>query len=104
MLKALFGLIKIREGTVCISGEDVPGKKANFLVEKGIGYVPQLNNVFPSLTIGENLEMGGSCRKQVKRDDRLRHRHLSHGSPSGSTSGRGRCRAASARCWRWAVP
>jgi branched-chain amino acid transport system ATP-binding protein len=63
MLKALFGLIKISDGTVWYRGDDVTGKKANFLVARGIGYVPQINNVFPSLTIRENLEMGGYLRK-----------------------------------------
>jgi ABC-type branched-subunit amino acid transport system ATPase component len=63
MLKALFGLIKISEGTVKYRGEVVTGQKANTLVAKGIGYVPQINNVFPSLTIRENLEMGGYLRK-----------------------------------------
>ena len=63
MLKALFGLIPIRSGTVSYEGEDVTGRKANVLVAKGIGYVPQINNVFPSLTVNENLEMGGYLRK-----------------------------------------
>lgn len=63
MLKALFGLIKVTEGKVMYRGEDVTGQKANTLVSKGIGYVPQINNVFPSLTIRENLEMGGYLRK-----------------------------------------
>jgi branched-chain amino acid transport system ATP-binding protein len=63
MLKALFGLIKISTGTVTYQGEDVTGQKANTLVSKGIGYVPQINNVFPSLTIRENLEMGGYQRR-----------------------------------------
>nr|MBA2254450.1 ATP-binding cassette domain-containing protein [Chloroflexota bacterium] len=63
MLKALFGLIAVREGTVMYRGEDVTGQKANTLVAKGIGYVPQINNVFPSLSVRENLEMGGYLRK-----------------------------------------
>jgi branched-chain amino acid transport system ATP-binding protein len=63
MLKALFGLIPVRAGTVSYRGEDVTGSKANTLVAKGIGYVPQINNVFPSLTIVENLEMGAYLRK-----------------------------------------
>ncbi len=58
MLKALFGLIEVREGTVKYKGEDISDLPAHVLVEKGIGYVPQTNNVFPSLTIEENLEMG----------------------------------------------
>jgi branched-chain amino acid transport system ATP-binding protein len=63
MLKALFGLIPIRSGTVSYEGDDVTGRKANVLVARGIGYVPQINNVFPSLTVNENLEMGGYLRK-----------------------------------------
>ncbi len=63
MLKALFGLIPVRRGTVFYQGDDVTGRKANVLVARGIGYVPQINNVFPSLTVNENLEMGGYLRK-----------------------------------------
>jgi branched-chain amino acid transport system ATP-binding protein len=62
MLKALFGLIPVREGRVTYRGEDVTGQRANTLVAKGIGYVPQINNVFPSLTVRENLEMGAYLR------------------------------------------
>ncbi|MEY2431664.1 MAG: branched-chain amino acid transport system ATP-binding protein [Acidimicrobiaceae bacterium] len=58
LLKALFGLIPVREGTVVLRGEDITGKRAHALVAMGLGYVPQTNNVFPSLTVHENLEMG----------------------------------------------
>jgi branched-chain amino acid transport system ATP-binding protein len=58
VLKAIFGQIKIRSGRVILKGEDITGLKANKLVTKGVGMVPQNNNVFPSLTIEENLEMG----------------------------------------------
>ena len=58
LLKVLFGLVKISEGTVRLNGEDVTNERADTLVSKGIGFVPQTNNVFPSLTIQENLEMG----------------------------------------------
>jgi len=58
LLKSLFGLVKVRQGVVTLKGEDITGLKANKLVSKGVGYVPQTNNVFPSLTIEENLEMG----------------------------------------------
>ena len=57
-LKALFGLVPIREGSVTLAGEDITNKRAGELVRKGVGFVPQTNNVFPSLTIRENLEMG----------------------------------------------
>lgn len=58
LLKALFGLVPVRSGTVTLRGEDITGAKANKLVKRGVGYVPQNEGVFPSLTIEENLEMG----------------------------------------------
>jgi len=58
LLKAIFGQVNIREGAVKLNGEDITNLKANKLVEKGVAFVPQTNNVFPSLTIEENLEMG----------------------------------------------
>jgi branched-chain amino acid transport system ATP-binding protein len=58
LLKAIFGLVNVREGDVLLNGEKITNLKANKLVEKGVAFVPQTNNVFPSLTIEENLEMG----------------------------------------------
>jgi branched-chain amino acid transport system ATP-binding protein len=58
LLKAIFGLVKVREGEILLNGEDITGLKANQLVSKGVGFVPQTNNVFPTLSIRENLEMG----------------------------------------------
>ncbi|MDI6104547.1 ABC transporter ATP-binding protein [Actinoplanes sp. NEAU-A12] len=58
LLKALFGLVNIRSGEVTLRGEAITNLKANKLVAKGIGFVPQTNNVFGTLTIEENLEMG----------------------------------------------
>jgi branched-chain amino acid transport system ATP-binding protein len=57
-LKAIFGLVKVREGSITLNGENIVGLKANKLVSKGVGFIPQTNNVFPSLTIEENLQMG----------------------------------------------
>ena len=57
-LKSIFGLVKVREGGVFLHGEEITNLKANKLVSKGVGFVPQTNNVFPTLTIRENLEMG----------------------------------------------
>jgi branched-chain amino acid transport system ATP-binding protein len=51
LLKALFGLVKIREGFVTLQGEEITNMRADELVGRGIGFVPQSNNVFPSLTI-----------------------------------------------------
>ncbi len=58
LLKSLFGLVKIRSGRVMFKGDEITNTKAHALVKQGIGYVPQNNNVFPSLTVRENLEMG----------------------------------------------
>jgi branched-chain amino acid transport system ATP-binding protein len=58
LLKAIFGQVNVRSGKVWLNGEDITNLKANKLVEKGVAFVPQTNNVFPSLTIQENLEMG----------------------------------------------
>ncbi len=58
LVKALFGLVNIRSGTVTYNGDEITGLTAHELVSRGIGYVPQTQNVFPSLTVSENLEMG----------------------------------------------
>jgi len=58
LLKALFGLVGIRGGTLTLHGDDITNLRADALVGRGLGFVPQTNNVFPSLTIEENLQMG----------------------------------------------
>lgn len=58
MLKAVFGQVKIREGTIELNGKDITGLKANKLVHEGVAMVPQNNNVFPTLSVEENLQMG----------------------------------------------
>jgi branched-chain amino acid transport system ATP-binding protein len=58
LLKSLFGLVPVRDGRVLLKGEDITNFKANKLVQAGVGFVPQTENVFPSLSIEENLQMG----------------------------------------------
>jgi branched-chain amino acid transport system ATP-binding protein len=58
LLKAIFGQVNVRGGTLSLNGEDITHLKANELVARGVGFVPQTNNVFPSLSIEENLQMG----------------------------------------------
>jgi branched-chain amino acid transport system ATP-binding protein len=64
-LKAVLGQCSVRSGTVTFMGDDITGMKAHQLVSKGVGYVPQTRNVFPSLTVVENLEMGCFLRPKV---------------------------------------
>ncbi len=58
LLKAMFGLVNVRSGSVTLNGEAITNHRADALVRRGVGFVPQTNNVFPSLTIEENLQMG----------------------------------------------
>lgn len=61
-MKAVFGMLSLRSGRVMIDGEDITSLKPQERVLKGMGFVPQTNNVFPSLTVLENLEMGAFVR------------------------------------------
>jgi len=58
LIKTMFGLVPVRTGQVLLRDRDITDRPAHLLVGDGLGYVPQNNNVFPSLTIAENLEMG----------------------------------------------
>nr|WP_228393045.1 ABC transporter ATP-binding protein [Ornithinicoccus hortensis] len=58
LIKTMFGLVPVRSGQVLLRDRDVTGRPAHKLVGDGLGYVPQNNNVFPSLSIEENLQMG----------------------------------------------
>jgi branched-chain amino acid transport system ATP-binding protein len=103
LIKALFGLVPVREGTVALRGEPVANRPAHELVERGVGYVPQRDNVFHRLTIEENLQMGlylqprrfserrdAVCALFPRLTDRLRQR-------AGSLSGGERQMVAMAR-------
>jgi branched-chain amino acid transport system ATP-binding protein len=58
LVKAMFGLVAVRSGRVTLRGQDITALPAHDLVRKGVGYVPQVRNVFATLTVAENLEMG----------------------------------------------
>lgn len=59
LIKALFGLLEAWNGTIELDGKLLSGKTPEAIVKAGVGYVPQVDNVFPSLTVFENLQMGG---------------------------------------------
>ena len=58
LIKAIFGLVTVRDGFVTLRGRDISNLAAHTLVGLGVGYVPQRANVFPSLTVEDNLRMG----------------------------------------------
>lgn len=65
LMKALFGLIECWDGTVEFGGEDITNVEPHLVTRKGICYVPQLENIFPSLTVRENLNMGAYILDEV---------------------------------------
>jgi ABC-type branched-subunit amino acid transport system ATPase component len=93
LLKTVFGLLPCKRGTVVFDGEDVTGRSPQVMVRKGMCYVPQSDNVFPSLTVQENLEMGAFIRRDNYRPkieevlalfpDVLERRHTRAGKLSG---------------------
>ncbi len=58
-LKAVVGMIPAMDGHVFLEGQDVTNMRANYLAKRGLGYVPQVNDVFDTLSVADNLEMGG---------------------------------------------
>src|SRR5437660_4570880 len=68
LLKAVAGLIRPTAGKVFVEGREVTGQPTEKLVRGGIAYVPQVANVFPELTVRENLEMGGYIRRTGVRE------------------------------------
>ena len=62
-MKAIFGMLNLRQGQVTIDGEDITSLKPEERVLKGMGFVPQTANVFTSLSVEENLEMGAFIRR-----------------------------------------
>jgi branched-chain amino acid transport system ATP-binding protein len=58
LLKAMLGMVTVRSGAIRLNGEEITGQPAHKLVQRGVGFVPQTRNVFQTLTVRENLEMG----------------------------------------------
>jgi branched-chain amino acid transport system ATP-binding protein len=64
-LKAIFGLLQVSQGSITLNGADITNAAPEKLVREGMAFVPQEKNIFPSLTVLENLEMGA----YIRRDD-----------------------------------
>ena len=61
-MKAIFGMLDLKQGRVCLDGRDITALNPQDRVKAGMGFVPQVNNIFPSMTVEENLEMGAFIR------------------------------------------
>ena len=101
LLKTIFGLLMPTEGRIRFEDTDITGFKPPTLVRRGMSYVPQVDNVFPSLTVQENLEMGAFVRGDGFAE-RLEEMYtffptlrLKRNSASAA------CLEASARWWPW---
>jgi branched-chain amino acid transport system ATP-binding protein len=62
-MKAVFGMLKLRQGSVRLGGEDISALSPQARVRKGMGFVPQTSNIFTTMTVEENLEMGAYIRE-----------------------------------------
>ena len=67
-MKAIFGMLDLRQGRVCLNGQEITALNPQDRVKAGMGFVPQVNNIFPSMTVEENLEMGAFIRKDDIRE------------------------------------
>ncbi|APO86710.1 MULTISPECIES: ABC transporter ATP-binding protein [unclassified Marivivens] len=67
-MKATFGMLNVRSGAVRLDGEDITKLSPQERVMKGMGFVPQVRNIFPSMTVEENLEMGAYIRTDDYRE------------------------------------
>ncbi len=63
LAKTIFGLLTPSKGKIIFKGENIAGLKSNQIVRRGMCYVPQISNVFPALSVEENLEMGAFIRQ-----------------------------------------
>jgi len=66
LLRTISGVLKVKKGEISFQGKSLGDLKPNEIVQKGIGYVPQDHNVFPNLTVMENLEMGAYLLPQAE--------------------------------------
>ncbi|HEY2541498.1 MAG TPA: ABC transporter ATP-binding protein [Gaiellaceae bacterium] len=71
LLKAMYGLVRPRGGSVRFDGEDVTGSRPDRLTRRGLNLVPQVENVFPTLTVAENLHVGAHVLPRAERNGEI---------------------------------
>jgi neutral amino acid transport system ATP-binding protein len=102
LIKTIFGLLQARGGRILFHDEEISGQKPHVITRRGLSYVPQLDNIFPSLTVEENLEMGSLDRSRTTEQiDRMYELFPRLGErraqPAGTMSGGERQMVAMAR-------
>ena len=72
LIKTIFGLLTPRSGSIVYRGDEISGLRPHDITRRGLSYVPQLDNVFPTLTVEENLELGALAKgKPTERIERM---------------------------------
>ena len=71
LIKAVFGLVPARKGQIRLRGDDIAGMKPHFIARRGMTYVPQLDNVFKTMTVEENMELGALVSRDIDREARM---------------------------------
>ena len=101
LIRAIHGIEKPARGAVLFDGVDIAGWPSHRVCEVGIGHVAEGRQVFPNLSVLENLEMGATPRRARAAENRpwSACSPCSRASPSGAARPPARCRAASSRCW-----
>jgi len=72
-LRSLLGLTKVHTGSIVFFGEELIGRPSYRIAQRGLGFVPQERNIFPTLSVRENLEMGGYLLKPAELDTRIEY-------------------------------
>ncbi len=103
-MKAVFGLLRLSSGKVRLDGQDITNTPPDRWSRRGVCYVPQTSNMFPTLTVEENLEMGAYVRNDDIRPRLARSTRCSRRSWKSAARSPARSPAGSARWWPWARP
>jgi ABC-type branched-subunit amino acid transport system ATPase component len=72
-LRSLLGLTKVHTGSIVFFGEELVGRPSYRIAQRGLGFVPQERNIFPTLSVRENLEMGGYLLKPAELGTRIEY-------------------------------
>ena len=102
-MKAVFGMLNLRQGNVRLDGEDIGALSPQARVAKGMGFVPQTHNIFTSMTVEENLEMGAFIRTDDISGRWNRCMSCSRSSRTNAANPPGNCPVDSASRLPWAA-